>query len=243
MTPWNVIQEASGLALESAEGRRVTAVVTPGMGAGEIRQLESELGFKLPAELLELLPHCSGLDGLLDTIIDFTGRSMSFAYEDAFPRCVPLAGDGCGNFWVLDASPEGAPVAPVFFACHDPPVVLYQAPSLAEFLTEVVRGFKPPHRSLVDDVRRDRLFDVWIKNPGTMTPAEAVVGDQVLREFAATLSNDFLIVDLREAPIGMGFSWGRSGPTTEVRRHGDHRLFAYAAPAKRGLWARMTGRA
>jgi cell wall assembly regulator SMI1 len=243
MTAWEVIQEAAGLDLETGDGQRVTAAMSAGMPVDGIRQLESEFGFKLPAELSELLLHCSGLDGLLDTIIDFTGQSMSFAFDEVFPRCVPLAGDGCGNFWVLDVSPEGVPVAPVFFACHDPPVVLYQAPSLAAFLTEVVRKVRPPHRSLVDDVSQDRLFHVWVKNPGTMTPAEAKAGDQVLQDFATTLDDSFRIVDLRSAPIGMGFSWGRSGPTAEVRRHGDHRLFAYAAPVKRGLWARLSGRA
>jgi cell wall assembly regulator SMI1 len=229
--------------LQTDKGQRVTAAMSAGMPVDEIRQLESDLGFRLPGELSELLVHCTGLDGLLDTIIDFTGRSMSFGFEEAFPRCVPLAGDGCGNFWVLDVSPEGAAVAPVFFACHDPPVVLYQAPSLAAFLTEVVRKFRPPHRSLVDDVCEDRLFEVWRKNPGTITLAEAAGGDPVLQEFAATLEDRFQIVDLRTAPIGMGFSWGRYGPRPEMRRHGDHRLFAYAAPERRGLWARLTGRA
>lgn len=39
----------------------------------------------------------------------------------------------------------------------------------------------------------------------------------------------------------LGFSWGRHGPRTEVRRHGDERVFAYAAPLKRSLWSRVTG--
>lgn len=243
MTPWDVVQEASGLVLETVDGQRVNPILSAGMPVEGITQLESDLGFKLPGELSELLPHCSGLDGLLHTIIDFTGRTMSFEFVEVFPRCVPLAGDGYGNFWVLDVSPEGAPVAPVFFACHDPPVVLYQAPSLASFLTEVVRKFRPPHMSLVDDVCEDRLVEVWRKNPGTITLAEAKAGDQVLQEFATTLDDRFQIVDLRAAPIGMGFSWGRHGPTPEIRRHGEHRLFAYAAPVRRGLWARLTGRA
>jgi hypothetical protein len=164
--------------------------------------------------------------------IDFTGESEGFEYEAAFPRCIPIAHDGFGNFWVLDGSPEGAAVAPVFFACHDAPVILYQSPSLADFLAEVVNMYRPSHQSLVNDVSQDRLFHVWRKNPGTMTVAEAAQGDQVLRAFASTLDERFTVVDLRSPQVGMGFSWGRHGSKTEVRRHGDARVFAYAPSQK-----------
>jgi hypothetical protein len=43
-----------------------------------------------------------------------------------------------------------------------------------------------------------------------------------------------------DAP-GMGFSWGRYGPRTQIRPHGDLPILAYAAPPKRSLWARLTG--
>jgi hypothetical protein len=39
------------------------------------------------------------------------------------------------------------PVAPVYFAWHDAPVILYQAGSIAAFLSEVVRMSQPPHQS------------------------------------------------------------------------------------------------
>ena len=45
----------------------------------------------------------------------------------------------------------------------------------------------------------------------------------------------------RDAAPGDGFSWGRFGPRTEVRRHGHTRLFAMAPPEKRqrrGLFRR-----
>jgi hypothetical protein len=50
---------------------------------------------------------------------------------------------------------------------------------------------------------------------------------------AAPEHDDFEIVDLRHADIGMGFSWGRHGPRTEVRRHGHELLFAYRPPPRR----------
>jgi len=57
----------------------------------------------------------------------------------------------------------------------------------------------------------------------------------------APLVDGFQIIDLRDVPIGMGFSWGRYGPRTELRRHGHELLFAYARPpkkARRGLFRR-----
>ena len=55
---------------------------------------------------------------------------------------------------------------PIYFACHDPPVILYQADSLEQFLAELFRMFKPPHQSLVDDAHEDRFAHVWQTNLG-----------------------------------------------------------------------------
>jgi hypothetical protein len=100
----------------------------------------------------------------------------------------------------------------------------------------------PPHESLVDDVHEDRLFNVWGENPGTLDHAAARAGDDQLRAFAEELDDRFVFVDLRSPEIGMGFSWGRHGPKTEVRRHGYERLFAYAPPERKpGVLGRLFG--
>lgn len=143
---------------------------------------------------------------------------------------------------MLDLVP-GTDVAPVFFACHDPPVVIYQGPSIAHFLHEAFRMCVPPHDSLVDDVHEDRLFDVWGTNRGVIAHADAVAsGDEALAGFASGLDERWSFVDLREPQIGMGFSRGRYGPRTAIRRHGHDRLFAYARlPKKTGQVRRLFG--
>jgi cell wall assembly regulator SMI1 len=212
-----------------------------GLSPDEIAALEEELGVPVPGELRALLAETSGIDGVLD-VIDFTGRSLDVELSDVFPAGLPIAGDGFGNFWVLDVTPRDAELAPIFFACHDPPVVLYQSPNLGEFLHELFAMYVPPHVSAVDDVHEDRRFEVWRKNPGVVDHATALAGDESLRTFAVACGERYEFVDLRAPEIGMGFSWGRYGPRTDVRRHGDERLFAYARPEQKpGLLRRLFG--
>jgi hypothetical protein len=70
--------------------------------------------------------------------------------------------------------------------------------------------------------------------------ATAFAGDDELRTFAASLDEAWEFIDLRAPEIGMGFSWGRYGARTEIRRDGYTRLFAYAPPEKKpGLFGRL----
>ena len=119
----------------------------------------------------------------------------------------------------------------MFFVCHDPPVILYQSPNIGDFLHEAFLDARPAAPSAVDDVHEDRLFNVWGNNPETLEHSAALASDERLSAFAAELDDCFTFVDLRSSPVGMGFM-GRYGPRTEVRRHGDERLFAYAPPEK-----------
>ncbi len=63
--------------------------------------------------------------------------------------------------------------------------------------------------------------------------------DAELSAFAQSLSDDFFIVDLRNASLGDGFSWGRYGPRTKVVRYRHERLFAYESKSR---WDRFLGR-
>jgi SMI1 / KNR4 family (SUKH-1) len=226
VTAWEIIEEATRTELLSEDGDPRPWSPLPGLGGAGIERLGQKVRGALPRELRELLLRCSGVDGTALETLDFTG-SLSFGFEAAFPSGLPIGHDGFGNFWVLDVTSADTEVAPVFFACHDPPICLLQSSSIATFMRELVRMSAPPFTSQVDDVHEDRLFRVWRENPGTLTVAEALAGDEVLAGFASGLEPGFIVVDLRTAPVGMGFSWGRYGPRTVVRRHGEERLFAY----------------
>ena len=89
-----------------------------------------------------------------------------FELETLLPSGLPIAADGYGNFWVVDLTPDSTEFGPIFYACHDAPIILYQSDSLADFLTELFKMCSPPHESLIDDVHEDRLYHVWRTNPG-----------------------------------------------------------------------------
>jgi cell wall assembly regulator SMI1 len=240
MDPLEAIRRAQATRLVNEDGDEVELELAPAVPPADIERLADEVGVPLPRDLRALLEHTAGIEGgPLDTI-DFTGQSLSFGAPETFPSGLPIAGDGFGNFWVLDLTPDDVETAPVFFVCHDPPVILYQSPDIGDFLHEAFRMLVPPHASAVDDVHEDRLFNVWGNNPGTLEHSAALASDERLSAFAAELDDRFTFVDLRSSPVGMGLSWGRYGPRTEVRRHGDERLFAYAPPEKRpGLLRRL----
>lgn len=240
MGPADVIREAMGKALVDEDGESVRLELLPPLSDSEIASFAERLPCPLPPEIRELLSVCSGFEGSAADVVDFTGVRCLFDYEAVFPHGLPIAADGFGNFWVVDLQPASQDWGPIYFARHDTPVILYQSPNLAHFLVELLKLSEPPHRSLVDDVHEDRLFQVWRNNPGVRPREECLASDDLeLRGFAKELDPWFEIVDLREPRPGVGFSWGRYGPNTVVRRHGTLPIFAYQEP--QGLLKRLLG--
>jgi cell wall assembly regulator SMI1 len=241
MTPLEAVRNAEKMDLTIEDGVSSPLELMPGLSESEITEFEKTLPCKLPAEVRELLAYCRGFSGSAAEIVDFTGQDCSFEYTDAFPHGLPIAADGFGNFWVVDLFPSSTTWGPIYYACHDAPVILYQSPSLVHFLSELFKMSVPPRKSLVDDVHEDRLFDVWSKNPGVKSHGECMEsGDPTIKSFANELGPTFEVIDLRNAPIGFGLSWGRYGANPVARRCGELPIFAYEK--KLGFFAKLFGR-
>ena len=211
-------------AIRAAQAINEGLVLAPPVPSEEIDRLQADIGAPMPPQFRAVLEHTAGIHGGA-VEIDFTGRTMDFEDVDVFPSGLPFAADGLGNFWVLDLVPTGASPF-VFFDCHDPPVVLLASRDLAGFLPEALR----PN---ADVVPNKRLHEIWRENPGTIDYASALAGDESLRVFAEELGESYTFVDLRSGTVGTGFSWGRFGFGTVVRRHGYERLFACAPPREK----------
>jgi SMI1 / KNR4 family (SUKH-1) len=230
MTPLEIIRRAQAGTLIDEDGNVVTLELFPGLSRTELQEFANRLPCRIPPEIEELLGACRGFYGTLEQV-DFTGRDLMFEFEQAFPDGLPIAADGYGNFWVVDLHPGTTRWGPIYFACHDAPVILYQADSLEQFLSELFRMFEPPHQSLIDDVHEDRLAHVWRTNPGVLSYEHCLRSeDPILSAFARELGDSFQIIDLRLAKPGDGFSWGRYGPRTQIRRFRTHAVFAYEKP-------------
>lgn len=238
-----IIESALQENLLDEDRNPVCLTLRPGLTREEMDEFASSLPCPISDDIRDLLEFCSGLDGPLDPI-DFTGRSLrsSFGLDSLLPYGLPIAPDGFGNVWAIDLEPESVEWGPVYYCCHDAPVMLLQSATVQEWVGEVVKLYIPPNNSLIDDVHEDRLFNVWGKNPGVIPHEKALASpDPDLRAFAGGLHPDFELIDLRDVPIGMGFSWGRYGPKTEVTRFGSKPIFAYRRPEKTSLLSRWFG--
>ncbi len=239
MTAAEEIERARSLPLTTEQGKPVVLKPLPPLSEEEIADVERRVGIALPTELTDLLRSFSGLEGLREEI-DFSGRDIEFEYSDIFAHALEIGADDCGNFWVLDLTSETHETALVYYACHDPPFIVYQSPDLAHFVHELVRTYVPPHRSAVGDVHESGLLQA----PTLLSRQRALASsDPVVRTFAEALDERFsILIDLRNAQVGMGFEWGIFGPKTIVRRDGERPLFACARPECRGFWSLFSGR-
>ena len=240
MSPADIIRNAQSMELVDEDGEVFALSLLPPLSDPEVDAFAESLPCPLPDDISELLRFCRGFEDVGADQVDFTGRDLDFAHEVIFPYGIPIASDGFGNFWVVDLNPDSSEFGPVYFACHDAPVILYQCKTVGELLAELFKMCVPPHKSLVDDVHEDRIRNVWSTNPEVIDYDVCVKSsDTILSAFAATLDSSWQFIDLRKAEPGDGFSWGRYGPQTNIRRCGDHPVFAYQI--RRGFFGRLFG--
>ncbi|RAW01844.1 SMI1/KNR4 family protein [Pseudochryseolinea flava] len=159
------------------------------------------------------------------------------------PTSVQLAGDGFGNFWILDVNQNGQ-WGNVFYVCHDPAVIVKHSDSLTEFIKHVDEFGKKGKQSNLDVIHEVTVMDIWTKNNGFIDKSAALAStDEKLKSFAETLPDNFVIADLRGKPIKSGFAWGKFGPNIEkAKRHDTELIWAVEKIEKKGLLSRLFGK-
>jgi cell wall assembly regulator SMI1 len=234
MNPIEIIQSVQNKEFENEDGLTYTLELEEGLSQNELERFEARFPRPLPQEIRALLQFTRGFQFRPVDIVSFTGEH-SYAHKEIFPLGVSVCGDGFGNFWVVEVSPRTGEWGEVFFDCHDPPVVVYQAASLTEFLEEVFKLGELERESCVDYVHEEVCFKIWEENPGVITVKEASqLPDRLLNEFSEQFQDRDYIVDLRNGKIGLGLSWGRYGPNTRVVRHEVELVFGVKVPEKKG---------
>jgi hypothetical protein len=88
------------------------------------------------------------------------------------------------------------------FWCHDPAVMIIQAPTLSEFLQQVLGIGRPAHSDPLTFIRKERNRQIWATDPYLMAAEEAhKLTDRDLAAFAEKLADPFYIADLRKHEI------------------------------------------
>ena len=190
----------------------------------------------LPEVLRQVLKVTQGLEGAEHVAEgpDFTGALEGQFVEEFCPEGVCLATDGEGNGWTLDPATGW-----IFYLCHDAPVVVYQFPGLLEFLQQFRRQ---PSLSDFGTNLQAWASRIWRENPGSLSSSQALSLDSELADFARQLGPDWTFIDLRKPNPGDGFSCGRFGPGTELRRHPSLPIVALKKPAKKPtFWSKLWG--
>ncbi len=227
MSTGDVLTRAAGRRLIDVDGEEDLVSLQPPASPARVAEIERELGFALPRELTELLRVSAGLDMS-------AGESLDLASIEPCPwraplgKVVNLVGDGAGNYWVLELRPETEVLGPVWFVCHDAPVLVYQSPDLATFVDDYLRFCAAPHDGPVALVVRESIRRVSTQ---TDEPRARLLDSQdpVLRGFARRLDDGWFIRDLRGAKPGDGMPIGRFGPKTPLARAGQEFVFAYGS--------------
>lgn len=239
----DVLRALAGKQFVDEDGEPVVLELEPPATPEQIEALEAAFPCPIPEDIREGLRLATGLVGGPLESVSLLGLDGGFGVEEVFPHAHPIAHDGFGNYWIVDLLPESKEWGPVYFACHDPPVVVYQSPNVAEFIAAVGRYWEPGCTSPIDQVHEEHSRRIWVENPDLLTRREALSsGDRELRSFAGTLPENALIADLRDARTGQGFSLGRFGRRQTSVRCGTSRIWALVPPERRlGLLARLFG--
>lgn len=238
MTPLEQLKSILANQYESEDGDFYKVELLPGMSDQEINNYREQLPSKnLPQDIEELLSYAKGFEfyGLEEIRFDSYGH---FGFEEMFPYPVQLAGDGFGNFWILDIDSEGNWNS-VYYVCHDPAVVVKHSDNLAEFIKHIDEYGKIGEKSHLDTIHEKVVMDIWEEKIEIMQRNEK---DYDLSLANTELPEMFLIADLTDKPNKTGFAWGKSGPNTKVGRLGDAPIWFVEKKVKQGFLSKLFNR-
>lgn len=222
---------------QSEEGEVFRIELMKGMTESEISDFKSNLPCnKLPEEIEELLRFSKGFifQGLEEIRFD---TFQHFGFEELFPYSIQLAGDGFGNFWILDIDSEGNWNC-VYYVCHDPAVVVKHSENLFDFIKHVDEFGQKRALSNLDIIHEKTVIEIWNKKFGIMEKNEQ---DYDFENGASELPEIYLVADLSNKPIRTGFAWGKSGSGTQIIRPNDKPIWIIEKKLKKNFFSRLFG--
>ncbi|GAA3511851.1 hypothetical protein GCM10022393_26950 [Aquimarina addita] len=238
MTPREQLESILTNQYESEDGDLYKIELLDGMMDIEIENLRNQLPTNnLPKEIEDLLRFCKGFEfcSLEEIRFDTFGN---FGFEEMFPYSIQLAGDGFGNFWILDIDSQGNWNS-VYYVCHDPAVIVKHSENLSEFIKHVDEFGLNKDQSNLHIIHEKIVMEIWDEKVGIMEKNEK---DYDFKKRHIKLPEMFLIADLTNEPIKTGFAWGKSGPNTKIIRPSDKPIWIVEKRVKQGFLSRLLGR-
>jgi len=243
MTTLEQLQSLCSKTYTSEEGEVYAMVLKPGLNEEQIKSLTNHLPTgEIPHDINELLKYTGGFEfyGLDDITFDGIGL---LGFEELFPYSVQLAGDGFGNFWILDINKKGQ-WGHVFFVCHDPAVVVKQSENLAQFIQHIDEFGALGSQSTLDIIHEKTVMEIWEKDH-ELIPLETAKNakDHELKTFALSLPDHYVIADLRNQDNQKGFAWGKYGADLQKTiRHDTELLWGIEKKVKKSFLSKLLGR-
>ena len=243
MTPTEILKSILTEQYVSEDGDEYKVELKEGLTDERLDELAKRLQTgQVPNEIRELLKFASGIEfsGLEEVTFDGVGQ---FGFEEFFPHSVQLAGDGFGNFWILDVDKNGN-WGNVFYVCHDPAVIVKHSDNLAQFIEHVNDFGKNGNKSNLDIIHEKVVMNIWSKDNGFIELENAKLSsDTILKNFALSLPENFVIADLKNKQNQSGFAWGKFRPNIDkAKRHETELIWGIEKKKKKGFISKLFGR-
>ena len=185
----------------------IDITLLPKLNVDQISALKAQIPQgHLPADIESLLEYTAGLtfEYYFMDEVSFTNFG-AFGFSQLIPFCLTLAGDGAGNFWLVDIGRNGE-WGVVYFVCHDPALIVKQANNLTEFLEQLHNELLSPAASLISEISDQKLMEIYEDEAFLFSYEEAMQsGEAELQSFAKEYNEEWVFGDLRNAKIGDGF--------------------------------------
>ncbi|MFA0964121.1 SMI1/KNR4 family protein [Roseivirga sp. BDSF3-8] len=236
MNPSDKLKSIQDHLYTSEDGDQYTIELLGGMKSKEIQNLKNSLPNQyLPPEIEELLTFSKGfIFNELDEIrFDAFGY---FGFEEVFPYSIQLAGDGFGNFWILDIDSEGN-WKEVYYVGHDPAVIVKHSENLSQFIAHIDEFGIAGENSHLATIHDQAVYQIWNEESGMM---EDDTGSYLF-ETPKELPESYWIANLKDKPIGTGFAWGKFGHGAEIVRPGDDPIWVIEKKKRQGFFYKLFG--
>lgn len=233
-----IIKKLKKSTFTNEDGENYTLDFQDGLTDSEIEKLAQSFPSKIiDSEIKEILKETRGWSGYGMEQVDFSSIGQ-FGLNEISPNSISLGNDGWGNYWILDILNDGS-LGNVFYACHDPFVLIKYSDNLNEFLNTLIEFYESPSENYLNEIYNNVVFEIW-ENDGKITEKEDFIRENI--EYSDFLSefngNDWVIADLRYAKNKDGFAWGKFGPNNLTKRH-PKELIWVIKKKKKGFWERI----